>query len=194
MQEKSIAGTWTIPNILSASRIGAAPVLLLLAWFGFHDIFRTLLVLTLLTDALDGFLARRWNQTSELGARLDSWGDLAIYFTLPLCIWWLWPELVLEELGYILVIVASYLLPILVALIKFGGITSYHTWLVKAAVVVVGGAVLIMLFGGPVWPLHLAAPVAMVAGIEEILITLLLPQRLSDIPTLWHALRLGKQS
>ena len=38
-----------------------------------------ILVLTFLTDLLDGFLARRWEVTSELGYLLDGVGDRASY-------------------------------------------------------------------------------------------------------------------
>ena len=178
---------WTIPNLLSASRIAAVPFLLLLAWLGEHGLFTALLALSFVTDALDGFLARRWHVTSALGARLDTWGDLAIYFTLPVCLWWLWPELLLDEWPWLVALVASYILPILVALLKFGGISSYHTWLVKVAVVAVACTLLLLLVGGPVWLLHLVVPLALLSGAEQIGITLLLGERRNDIPTLWHA-------
>ena len=76
-----------LPNLLSGLRLLTAPILLYLAWSGRSRLFLVLLALSLLSDALDGFLARRFNWTSEFGTRLDSWGDCAIYMTVPLCAW-----------------------------------------------------------------------------------------------------------
>ncbi|MBW2327077.1 MAG: CDP-alcohol phosphatidyltransferase family protein, partial [Deltaproteobacteria bacterium] len=74
----------SIPNLLSGFRLFAAPFLLYLAWMGHPNLFLVLLALSLLSDSIDGFVARRLNEVSELGTKLDSWGDLAIYLTVPL--------------------------------------------------------------------------------------------------------------
>lgn len=67
--------TYTIPNILSISRLALVPVLVALAYFGEAQAFLAVLAVSLLSDAFDGYIARKLNQTTELGARLDSWGD-----------------------------------------------------------------------------------------------------------------------
>ena len=72
----------TVPNALSAIRILLMPVLLLIAARGSEVWFLSVLAFSLLTDALDGFFARLLRQTSELGVKLDSWGDLLTYFTM----------------------------------------------------------------------------------------------------------------
>lgn len=72
-----------IPNLLSGLRLVAAPFMLYLSWMGFRVTFLVLLVFALLSDAIDGFIARRLNIKSDIGARLDSWGDLATYLTVP---------------------------------------------------------------------------------------------------------------
>ena len=69
----------TIPNLLTCSRFVIAPFLLALAWLGYENVFLILLAISFLTDALDGFVARLLEQTSELGARLDTLADLVIY-------------------------------------------------------------------------------------------------------------------
>src|SRR5437773_3019566 len=91
----------TLPNILSSVRLALVPVLLGLAWGGHSHGFLACLIISLLTDATDGLLARRLHQTSELGAKLDSWADLFTYLSLPLCAWWLRPEVIRQEAFYI---------------------------------------------------------------------------------------------
>ncbi|MFK7942797.1 MAG: CDP-diacylglycerol--glycerol-3-phosphate 3-phosphatidyltransferase [Paracoccaceae bacterium] len=73
---------WTIPNILTIARIVAAPCVALVFvlferpladWLAFG-----LFVGAALTDFLDGWIARRFNQMSELGKMLDPIADKAM--------------------------------------------------------------------------------------------------------------------
>ena len=73
---------WTLPNILTFGRLAAAPAVVLAYaflsapwshWVGF-----TLFVGAAVTDWFDGWLARRWNQTSAMGAMLDPIADKAM--------------------------------------------------------------------------------------------------------------------
>ncbi len=69
---------WTIPNILTWIRIAAIPLIVLLFYAPFHwaDPAAGLLFAAAgITDSLDGYLARRLNQTSRLGAFLDPVAD-----------------------------------------------------------------------------------------------------------------------
>ena len=84
--------TYTIPNILSISRLALVPVLVALAYFGEAQAFLAVLAVSLLSDAFDGYIARKLNQTTELGARLDSWGDVLTYGAMILGLYWVWPE------------------------------------------------------------------------------------------------------
>jgi len=179
--------TW--PNLLSAFRLAIIPVQMGLAWSGQAGIFSAIFLGQILSDFLDGFLARRLRQVSELGAKLDSWADLATYMSVPLCAWWLWPELVRRESSFLLAGVAGYLIPVAVGFCKYRRLTSYHTWISKASAVLMPAGLLILFAQGPVWPFHLATVLFVISGVEEILITLVLPGYRSNVATLWHALQ-----
>jgi phosphatidylglycerophosphate synthase len=73
-----------IPNLISGCRLAAVPVLLLLAWYGYPHTFLIVTAASFASDVLDGFLARRFGQTSSLGATMDSVSDGVLYITLPL--------------------------------------------------------------------------------------------------------------
>ena len=178
-----------VPNLLSLLRLAAAPVLLALAWAGLPVLFAAFLVASLASDVVDGWWARRFEVASPLGAKLDSWGDLAIYSVLPLAVWWLWPEWVAAEVAAIGVVLVAYTLPIVCGFAKFRRLTSYHTWGAKLASVAMGAALLGLFAGGPLWPFHLAAAILVAESIEELAITWVLPRWESDVPTLWHARR-----
>ncbi len=67
-----------IPNLVSLSRIFLTPFVAYFLWKGdlqSTHICALLLILAGITDALDGYLARKLNQVSELGKSLDPLAD-----------------------------------------------------------------------------------------------------------------------
>ena len=185
----SIPSKLTLPNLLTGFRFAAAPALLWLAWHGHGIAFMELLAITFLTDLLDGMIARLTGQVTPFGATLDSWADVVTYLTIALCCWWLWPEVVSRERLYVALIVASCLLPALVGFFKFGRFTSYHTWAVKIAAASMGLTLYVLFLGGPAWPFRAAAVICLAAAIEEIAITLLLPEPESNLRSVWDVLK-----
>jgi len=181
-----------LPNLLSLLRIVLAPLMLYLAWNGEREAFLVVLILAWVSDALDGWLARRLNQITALGASLDSWGDMALYFSLALGAWWLWPERLQSEAIAVSVILASYFVPVVVGLLKFHRLTSYHTWAVKAAAVATAVGVIGLLLFSLAWPLRIAAVLSFYAGMEEIMISLRLRTLRSDIASYRHIVRDNK--
>lgn len=182
-----MAGRLTIHNVLSVFRIMAAPVLLLLAWEGNASMFLILLALSLFSDAIDGSIARRLKCASEFGAKLDSWGDFAIYMTAPLCAWLLWPEVLKREAIFVFLVIGAFIAPFLVGVIKFGRLPSYHTWSAKAAAVLISISVFILFIMDISWPFRCAAIFQALSASEEIAITLLLTEWSSNVPSFWHA-------
>lgn len=73
---------WNVPNILTWMRIVAIPLLVVIFYLplGLSEVERNLMatvvfVAAAITDWVDGWLARRWNQTSPFGAFLDPVAD-----------------------------------------------------------------------------------------------------------------------
>ncbi|MEQ1714948.1 MAG: CDP-diacylglycerol--glycerol-3-phosphate 3-phosphatidyltransferase [Hyphomicrobium sp.] len=69
----------SLPNILTYGRIVAVPVLVAFLFFSKDDTARwlafTIFVVASITDWLDGYLARIWEQQSALGRMLDPIAD-----------------------------------------------------------------------------------------------------------------------
>jgi cardiolipin synthase len=69
---------WSLPNILTYGRIAAIPAIVVL-FFVWGDVGRWLSLLVFIaasvTDWLDGYLARAWQQQSALGRMLDPIAD-----------------------------------------------------------------------------------------------------------------------
>jgi cardiolipin synthase len=93
-----------IPNLLSFLRIALVPVFL---WLLLEELFLaaiTVLAVAGLTDFLDGFLARKLNQTTKLGKMLDPVADRLYIFATLLALsatgyvpWWLAGLVILRD-------------------------------------------------------------------------------------------------
>ena len=78
--DRSVQRSSRIPNALAAARIVLAPVVMLLIVADSNGTVAVgwaagLFAVTAFTDFLDGYLARKWDATSTLGAFLDSTAD-----------------------------------------------------------------------------------------------------------------------
>lgn len=182
----------SVPNLLSAFRVVCAPVLLVLAWHGATGIFLALFALGLASDVLDGALARRLGQESELGARLDQWGDFALWVSLPVGAWWLWPETIAREAPYVILAVVCLLLPTAIAWAKYREVPGYHTWSAKLSSVLMGISVPLLLVFDLAWPFRVAALFQLVCAIDELGITYLFAECRHDVPSVLHAARLRR--
>ncbi len=181
---------YNVPNALSATRLLLAPVLLVLAYVHVPRLFLALLIVSLVTDILDGKIARLLNQGSQLGAKLDSWADFATYMSIPLCAWWLRPDVVRSEALVFWVAVGAWTLPVALGFVKFRALTSYHTKNAVIAAYALGAATVVMFAEGPLWPLRVATVVLVIAGVEEIAITAVLQRPITNVASLRRALSL----
>lgn len=123
----------TVPNQLTALRLLLVPILWVFALLRLPFYIGIGLIIACLTDALDGAIARRLNQVSEFGSKLDSLADT---FVTPSAVIWLLmfrPEVFVEHpvasLAAIVICAAS----LLVGLIKFRRLANLHLYSSKAA-------------------------------------------------------------
>jgi phosphatidylglycerophosphate synthase len=182
------------PNLLSATRIGLMPAVLLSAVAGSKTWFVVLLAASLSTDVLDGFLARRLNAYSDFGRKLDSAADYLTMVVGLAGITLLWPEIVRRELTWIVVGLAAFFAVIVYGFVRLGRAPCYHTWLSKAGAVGCAFSLIPLLAGGTAVPFHVMIVVEVIAALEEMTIALLVPGHQGEMPTLWHAIRLRQDS
>ena len=122
----------TIPNILSVSRLVLIPAMLIPCFLIADEtlarkVFLIMFILIGVTDKLDGTLARYLNQTSSLGARLDTMADTVFY---PLIAFWLYrfeSTVVGEWWVLVYILLGLFFLKMILGKIKFGKIPSFHT-------------------------------------------------------------------
>src|SRR5215469_13665738 len=68
----------TIPNVITLARILLVPIIVWAIASSQMEIAFLVFVVAGVSDAVDGFLAKRFNMTSELGALLDPLADKAL--------------------------------------------------------------------------------------------------------------------
>jgi len=183
-----------LPGILIALRFCFAPVILVGAWhFGEQAVplIMILMYAGLISDILDGIIARRHAVSTEKLRRLDSQTDMVFWLSIGIATWLLRRDLLIEHSLAISTVLVMEALCYLVSILKFGRETCTHALLSK-----LWGVTLLMAFtsligfnqAGVVF--YTAVVVGFIAHLDVILIILLLPRWTHDIPSAWHALRI----
>ena len=82
-----------IPNLITIARLFLMIPLLISYYFDYMIYFYALLVITIISDFLDGILARHLNLSSNFGSYLDIVCDLASYSGIIVGFYFLSPDL-----------------------------------------------------------------------------------------------------
>jgi CDP-diacylglycerol--glycerol-3-phosphate 3-phosphatidyltransferase len=178
------------PNVLSGARMLAVPVLVVLAMGRYETAFTWVLIPALLSDVADGLIARLFNLESRLGAMLDSLADTALLFAALYGLWVFHHEVVREHAWLCGTAVGLWVLEDVVALLRYGRLSSFHTYLSKIVANLLGLFVgWLFLFGFQPWLLYVAAGGSILASLEELVLLAVLRDWRSDVRGLWWVLR-----
>jgi len=187
-------GYINIPNILSASRLLMFPVLLYAAFAGNKDLFAWLFLASLVTDFLDGVIARTFNMVTEFGSKLDSWGDLCNYIAALVGIITLyWSDVTAHAYGFS-ILFGLYFLGFVIMLLKFKKLIGLHLYSAKATGYVHGIFLLVwFLFGFNEIIYQFAFVFGAWAFSEEIVLILLLRKPDHDLKSLFWVILKRKE-
>jgi phosphatidylglycerophosphate synthase len=180
------------PNYLSAARLVLMPAALVTAIGGSRRWFVALLVAALLTDALDGFLARRLKAESDFGRKLDSAADYLTLLTGVAGIALLWPDTMHRELPWVVAGLGSFFAVVGYGFVRLGRAPCYHTWATKMLAIGLAVALVPLLAERSAAPFHAVMVLQVLASLEELAIAALLPAHAGEMPTVWHAWRRRK--
>ena len=181
---------WTIPNILSLYRILIFPFILYLIIVEKESLFALFITISLLTDILDGLIARVFKMQTAIGARLDSWADLGTYILAFLAIYiFKWNEIAPYSFLLVVFAIVMFVSYILVFL-KFKGLIGLHTYMFKITGYVQGAFIIVLfVWGFKVWYYYFSISWGILACIEEILIILILSKPASNVKGLYWVLK-----
>jgi phosphatidylglycerophosphate synthase len=177
---------WTIPNILSLYRIIIFPYIAFLIYQQEEKLFAIFITISLVTDILDGLIARVFNMQTAIGAKLDSWADTGTYLLAFAAIYvFKWAE-IRPHAWILLVFVAIWIFSYVQVFIKFKGLIGLHTYLFKITGYVQGAfIVLLFLIGFIPWFFYFAIGIGLIALIEEVIIISILSKPRSNVKGLY---------
>ncbi|TQO18765.1 CDP-diacylglycerol-phosphatidylglycerol phosphatidyltransferase [Rhodoglobus vestalii] len=124
---------WTVPNVLSFIRLGLVPLFLYFILNAQDALALIVLVVSSLSDYLDGVIARRFNQITRLGQLLDPAADRLFIFAALIGLaarnvipWWLFIVIVAREIMLVI-------LGLISANFGFGPLPVHHLGKVATA-------------------------------------------------------------
>jgi len=180
----------TVPNILSFYRIVSFPVLLLFVINGKENVYVILLIINLITDILDGFIARRFNMQTEFGARLDSIADVGTYILAILGIFRFKITDFEPHLLSFILFLGLFVLSNIISLIKFHRFPSLHLYSWKIGGYIQGAFFLVLFtFGFSTYFYYFMISWGILAFIEHIIIQLILKEMKSNSKGLYWVLK-----
>ena len=122
---------YNIPNALSFYRILVFPLLFYFLLSGNELLFAVFLCFNLFTDFLDGYIARKFNMVTILGAKLDSLGDYGTYILAFSGIFKFKGQDLVEHGWILYVFIFLFVLVQIVHFLRFHIFSSFHLYSFK---------------------------------------------------------------
>lgn len=172
-----------LPWALIAFRLGVG--FWLLADAGDGDTgwgFVLLLSAAILSDILDGIVARRVGTASVGMRRVDSLVDSAFFLLVAAAAWVAYADVLRRHAALVVAMVLLWLLSQLPALLKFGKAAAFHAYSAKAAgLALLAAGVRLFGAGEAGWEFDAALWIAILSHLERLAISLLLPAWQTDV-------------
>lgn len=187
---KSKETLFTIPNLLSFYRLLAIPFIIWSLIDSNKTLFITLICVNLITDILDGLIARAFNLCTEFGARLDSLADIGT-FILSICGFLVFEkQFVTEHKIAFLTLFSFYAVPQIISLFKFGRPTSFHLYSNKIVGYLQGIFIFtFFVFGYNEFYFYFMVVCSCLGDFEVLLLVLLLPKIVSNAKSVFSILK-----
>ena len=185
---------FTLPNLLSASRIILLPGLFLLLHYGYDYLFLIAYILVGSTDCFDGIAARKLNQVSHFGKELDSLADLFFYISSAYFLNYLVPEVIAANSIYLIVFFSLLGFSFILSGILFRKPGMMHTFILRWNAILVFFAVAASFWVDVTIFVRLITLIYIVGFIEEILIYLFFGNVDPDTKSILHLVRGNKSA
>ncbi len=180
----------TIPNCLTFYRFLSAPAIIWFIVSGWQKMFVLFIMINLVTDALDGFFARKLNLHTDLGARMDSIADKITYVLAITGLFVFKMEEMQPYLGSLLTFISLGMICLIHSFVKFGKISSLHTYAAKIGGYLQGLFFFVLFVHGLVPVLYYVMITwAILSVIEMIVIQLIIPNMRHNVKGLYWVLK-----
>lgn len=180
---------FNIADWLSFYRIAAAPFLLILIFSHQRELFTWFLLVSYLTDAVDGIIARSLKITTSRGSEIDSVGDQITFGTGLIGLWIFERNFIVENYLIILLVLLPYLIQMAIAFSKYGKPTAFHTYLAKLSAVLQSFFILWFLFFGPLhWLFYVMIIIGLLETVEEVILIFMYQNWVDGVKGIYWAL------
>jgi cardiolipin synthase len=181
---------WSIPNLITTYRLLMVPVILYFAISGREKLFAIFLVINLVSDIIDGYIARRFKMETEIGSRLDSFADNFNYVLAFIGFFVFKMDDFRPHIVSLIIFISMLILTVIVSLIKFRKFPSYHLYTTKVGGYIQGAFFICLFLIGFITPFYYFMVIWGIMGaIECIAIDLLIPEMRSNVKGLYWVLK-----
>ena len=181
---------WNIPNMITSYRLLMFPVILYFIISGRETLFAVFFVINMVTDFFDGYIARKFNMETELGAKLDSFADNFNYLLAFIGLLVFKMEEMRPHLLSFGIFIGMLVLTVVVSLIKFRKFPSFHLKTTKYSGDIQAMFFVCLFTFGFFSPLYYLMIVWGILGaIEHLAIQMILPEMRSNVRGLYWILK-----
>ena len=179
-----------IPNLLSFYRLVVSPLILFFALSGHERLYVIFICISLISDILDGNIARIFKLQTRFGAALDNLADICTYILAFLGMFlFKWGD-IQPHVWVFYMFLGILLLSYIIAFIRFQKIPGLHLYLAVSSGYAQGIFIFILfVFGFYPWMFYTVAIWGTIAYIEKIFILIMLDDIRPGVKGLYWLIR-----
>ena len=182
-----------IPNLLSFYRLIVFPLIFYFAFSGNETLFVIFICISLVTDVMDGFIARNFNMQTHFGLQLDNLADVGTIITAFYGLFRFKWEDFQAHAWVIYVFLAIFIISYIISFIRFGKIPGLHLYgSVASAYIMSIFFFILFAWNFYLWLYYLAFISGILAYIEKILILFKLKEIRAGVKGLYWLLKEDK--
>ncbi len=184
-----------LPFALILLRLALAPVILVIAYaYPEHKAWIAIICfIALVSDIIDGIIARHIGVATTKIRLWDSNVDLIFWLCACWCIWICFPNIVRNHFVLIVPLLLLEWMPNIIYLSrfrKFGCAHNYASKLFGLFLLATFTGLFLFEYGG--WLFTVTIVIGLIAEVDRVLIASILPSRVCDVPSFYHALLIKK--
>jgi cardiolipin synthase len=181
---------WTIPNMITSYRLLMVPLIFYFAFSGQEKLFAIFIIINLLSDWLDGHIARWFKMETEIGAKLDAFADNFTYAEAFIGLFLFKMDDLRPHLVSFIIFITMLVSTVIVSLIKFRKFPSYHLYSTKIGGYIEGGFFICLFTLGFYAPFYYFMIIWGILGaIECITIDMIIPEMRTNVKGLYWVLK-----
>ena len=183
-----------LPFLLIYFRLLLAPVLLWMAYAGneYNIWIVVACYLAIISDVFDGIIARHYKVSSAKLRLWDSNVDLIFWLSACWCIWVCFPQEVTNRWAIILPLLIIEWIPDCIYLLRFRKFGCAHNYASKLFGLFLLAMFTLLFISNQPFLLTTTISIGLISQVDRILIALILPARVCDVPSSYHAFLIRK--